>query len=94
MGCATMLQALRDAQLGLRPHQTIPAVPGWTTSLVKRLRLEKTLEGHDGATHRVLPILQARGERQRQECGQRRLAAGARRSPATHALLHPVLAPF
>ena len=44
-----MLHWLRDAQLGVSSPRarTVPP-PGWSSTLVKRLRLERTLEGHDG----------------------------------------------
>ncbi len=46
----TMLSLLRDAQLGVgRAHHAFASVPGWNCGLVKRLKLERTLEGHDGA---------------------------------------------
>lgn len=44
-----MLGVLREAQLGLGcPHRALHSVPGWSATLVRRLRLERTLEGHDG----------------------------------------------
>lgn len=48
-----MLHALRDAQLGqarLNAHST---VPGWSATLVRRLRLSNTLQGHDGCVNTV-----------------------------------------
>lgn len=41
-----MLRRLRDAQLGQGQLHHPPA--GWSSTLVKRLKLERTLEGHDG----------------------------------------------
>ncbi|KAL4458237.1 hypothetical protein ABPG75_013102 [Micractinium tetrahymenae] len=46
-----MLRRLRDAQLGQAQLHHPPV--GWSTTLVKRLKLERTLEGHDGCVNTV-----------------------------------------
>lgn len=46
-----MLRRLREAQLGQATLHHPPA--GWSSTLVKRLQLERTLEGHDGCVNTV-----------------------------------------
>ncbi|EFN54263.1 hypothetical protein CHLNCDRAFT_135819 [Chlorella variabilis] len=47
-----MLGRLRQQQIGQGPGVQNPP-PGWSSTLVKRLRLERTLEGHDGCVNTV-----------------------------------------
>lgn len=46
-----MLRRLRDAQLGQAQLHQPPA--GWSQTLVKRLKLERILDGHDGCVNTV-----------------------------------------